>query len=108
MPQDTGYYGDPSTDTSSSGDSSGDGDGTDPENASEDAQEGDQSDSETFLAPKSAFSGDVEPGTKMQFEAVKIYDDEIEWKPIAASDKGNKPSSSKMSDANAELDSIGS
>ncbi len=112
MPQDSGYYGDPqdeSQDPSNGApDSSGVRAGSDTENASEDAQEPSEDDSETFLTPKSAFSGDIEPGTKMQFEAVKIYDDEIEWKPISASDKPDKTSKKPAMSADDEIDSMAS
>lgn len=106
--QDSGYYGDPEDDSQSpsngasddSSDTSNDGDGSDTEKQSED-------DSETFLTPKSAFSGDVSPGDKMQFQAVKVYDDEIEWKPLPQDDSSkSKPSGKPNQSANDEIDSM--
>lgn len=45
---------------------------------------------ETFLTPKSAF-GEVGVGDTQTFEAVHIYEDEIEWKPVSKEKKPTEP-----------------
>lgn len=98
--QSSPYYGDPTEDDSSdasasapddSQDTSNDGDGADTENQNED-------DSETFLTPKGSVAGDVSPGDKMTFQCVKVYDDEVEWKPVKADSKAPKPAKMSASD----------
>lgn len=64
-----GFYPGDSADASPSSDSTPAPDKTDAE------------DSETFLTPKSAFP-DVKVGDQQTVEAVHIYEDEIEWKPV--------------------------
>lgn len=85
------YYGDPESDAPET---------TDAEDANTEESEpkeekGDGEDAETFLSPKSAVSGEISPGDKMEFEAVHVYDDEIEWKPVKAG-KDNPKDKPKM------------
>lgn len=99
MAQDTALYGDPETDQTeqsagdggSPADTSNDGDGADAENQGED-------DAETFLTPKGSVAGDVNPGDKMTFQCVKVYDDEVEWKPVKTDSKPSKPAKMSASD----------
>lgn len=65
----------------------GDGEGNMPKPPSKPEPESDEA--ETFLTPKSAF-GEVSVGDKQTFEAVHIYEDEIEWKPVSKESKPPK------------------
>jgi hypothetical protein len=67
--------------------------GADPaENAEPKADEG----SETFIAPKSAFTKELKPGDKCDVEVVRVHEDSIEFKGCAGGDDhddmpGEKP-----------------
>ncbi len=81
-----GFYPGDSADTSPSGSNS---------NPTPAPDKSEDDSAETFLTPKSAF-GDVKVGDQQTVEAVHIYEDEIEWKPVG-----------KESETPAETKSIG-
>lgn len=97
------YYGDPETDAPAPPEPE-----TDSEDAAEPAEEkADSEDAETFLSPKSAVSGEINPGDKIEFEAVHVYDDEIEWKPVkAGKDKPKGKPKPPMPENDYSLDSM--
>ncbi len=91
---DDSYY----PDMSSSQDSAGD----ETENTDNPQEETDEGQYQTFLAPKSAFKGDVEPGQIEKIKFVHVYEDEVECQCV----KDEEPKSA-MSTAQDEISSMG-
>ena len=69
--------------------------------------EKDESDSETFLAPKSAFgSYKCKVGDVKKFEVVHEYEDEVELKYLGKESKAKSEEGPSMDKANMELDKM--
>jgi len=61
------------------------------DNAKPKADEG----SETFIAPKSAFSKELKPGDKCDVEVVQVHEDSIEFKGCSGDDEHEEMSDNK-------------
>lgn len=77
-----------------------------PESEAE-TDDGGATDGVTFLVPKSAIPGDeVKPGDVCDFEAVHVYEDEIEFKYKKAEKGETEPNKSAMDESMGEMESM--